>query len=423
MARFQPWAPSSSPFDWGDESYVESLLGAAFELAFERRVSTLRLPSAEAYWELFSPATDRRRHSPIRSATGARSCTRPGSTRPTPTDRTAPSRTSASTCSCRERAEGAFPGRNGRIVFVSDRDGNDEIYSMNPNGSGVRRLTNDAASEGLGDPDIYVFRSLLEQPVLLTPDVTPAIDTRPAFSPDGETIAFMSTRSGPAAIFTMDADDGSGPRLLTNNDDDDPNWAPDGVRIVFTSQRPSPAGGNPSILTMVNSAEQRRLTNRLGQPPTSDRGPSFSPDGTKIAFARSSEIYTMRADGSGVTRLTNNSASDRDPDWAPAPGTGGCTIVGNNAANELNGTAGDDVICGLGGNDILPGLAGDDEVRGGSGDDRVFGGEGRDLVFGGDGDDVVHTIDGIGSNDVADGGPRLSDTCRTDPGDSVLRCP
>jgi SAM-dependent methyltransferase len=54
MAPYQPAPPPSSPFDWGDESRVRELLGDSFELDIEEHVSTLTLPSAEAYWELFS---------------------------------------------------------------------------------------------------------------------------------------------------------------------------------------------------------------------------------------------------------------------------------------------------------------------------------------------------------------------------------
>jgi SAM-dependent methyltransferase len=54
MAPYQPAPPPSSPFDWGDESRVQELLGEWFELDLQEHVSTLRLPSGEAYWELFS---------------------------------------------------------------------------------------------------------------------------------------------------------------------------------------------------------------------------------------------------------------------------------------------------------------------------------------------------------------------------------
>ena len=54
MAPYQPAPPPSSPFDWGDEPRVRELLGDDFELELEERVSTLRTPTAEDYWELFS---------------------------------------------------------------------------------------------------------------------------------------------------------------------------------------------------------------------------------------------------------------------------------------------------------------------------------------------------------------------------------
>jgi SAM-dependent methyltransferase len=56
MKPFQPPPPDGigSPFDWGDEDHVRSLLGEDFELELEKGVSAVRQPSAEAYWELFS---------------------------------------------------------------------------------------------------------------------------------------------------------------------------------------------------------------------------------------------------------------------------------------------------------------------------------------------------------------------------------
>jgi SAM-dependent methyltransferase len=54
MASYQPAPPPSSPFDWGDADRVRDLLGESFELDLEERETTLRVPSAEAYWELFS---------------------------------------------------------------------------------------------------------------------------------------------------------------------------------------------------------------------------------------------------------------------------------------------------------------------------------------------------------------------------------
>jgi SAM-dependent methyltransferase len=54
MAPYQPAPPPSNPFAWGDEQHVNELLGNDFELQLAEHVSTLRVPSGEDYWELFS---------------------------------------------------------------------------------------------------------------------------------------------------------------------------------------------------------------------------------------------------------------------------------------------------------------------------------------------------------------------------------
>ena len=95
-------------------------------------------------------------------------------------------------------APAAFPGQNGQIAFVSDRDGNLEIYVMNADGSGQTRLTTSAGA-----------------------------DSEPAFSPDGKKIAFRSDRDGDGEIFVMNAD-GTGQTPLTSNAalDSNPTWSP-----------------------------------------------------------------------------------------------------------------------------------------------------------------------------------------------------
>ncbi len=121
-----------------------------------------------------------------------------------------------------------------RLHQSSRRRLNFEIYSMNADGSAQTRLTNN-----------------------------PAYDLLATFSPNGQKIAFASTRDGNLEIYTINAD-GSAPTRLTNN-------------------------------------------------AAADAWPAFSPDGQKIAFASTrdgnDEIYTINADGSSPARLTNNSAS------------------------------------------------------------------------------------------------------------------
>jgi len=177
-------------------------------------------------------------------------------------------------------------GGLGEIAFVSERDGNREIYVMSADGSNPRRLTNDRAN-----------------------------DRDPAWSPDGMRLAFYSDRTGTADIYVMGAD-GGGLRNLTNHPANDyhPAWSPDGTRIAFNSERD---GG--SDIYVIN-ADGSGLT-RLTAPGTRSGGQVWSPDGTRIAFNSSrdgdDELYVMNADGSGQTRLTFSPGNDGFPAWSP----------------------------------------------------------------------------------------------------------
>ena len=148
----------------------------------------------------------------------------------------------------------------------------------------------------------------------------------PAWSPDGSRIAFTSDRDGSVDIYVMNAD-GSGVTRLTNDAGWDviPAWSPDGSRIAFTSLR------NDSWDIFVMRADGSGLTRLTGGAEWDDVSPAWSPDGSRIAFASSRDTYdsdedtydnhqihVMNADGSGVTRLTRNSAwDDGFPAWSP----------------------------------------------------------------------------------------------------------
>src|SRR4030095_4815512 len=171
----------------------------------------------------------------------------------------------------------------GKIVFVSARDGNNEIYTCNTDGSNVTRLTNDAGWDG-----------------------------DPAWSPDGTRIAF--TRNGD--LFIMNADGSNAVQKTFTNDVWKPVWSPDGNRIAFT--------GTYTIMVMdLNNGAVSELTYTAGDyvSPTA----SWSPDGTKIAFesdmARStgiSSVFTISPDGSGLTMLTPFSYNLLlNPAWSP----------------------------------------------------------------------------------------------------------
>jgi TolB protein len=214
-------------------------------------------------------------------------------------------------------ARAAFPGSNGKIAFVSTRDGGwPDVYVMSSDGSGVTRLTS-----------------------------SPGFDVAPAWSPDGSKIVFASDRDniviGPAAvatkIYVMNADGSAQTRITDGTTvDANPSWSPDGTQIVFSRAvrtcTPAPGGGEicdfPYQLSVMNSDGSG-----LTQLTDSGRnlGAVWSPAGDRIAFhstrpdplqlgAENTDVYSIAPDGSAEARLTTNAAVDEAPDWSPSAG-------------------------------------------------------------------------------------------------------
>jgi Tol biopolymer transport system component len=194
----------------------------------------------------------------------------------------------------------AFPGKNGKIVFSTNRDGNYEIYTMN--------------SDRTGPPSSWDVKRLTNNP---------ANDTDPAFSADGSQIAFVSERDGNSEIYTMNSD-GTGLKRITNDPAGDiqPAFSPGGSgqsRLVFTSTRDTFNPVNQEIYTIASNGSglvARHTTNDA-----QDSDPTFSPDGNKIAFRSrrdgNSEIYLLTLGTLGLKRLTNNPAPDLQPNFSP----------------------------------------------------------------------------------------------------------
>lgn len=173
------------------------------------------------------------------------------------------------------------------IVFYSTRDGNNEIYVMNDDGSDPRNLTNNSAQ-----------------------------DFFPAISPDGTKIAFVSDRSGHDAIWMMDVD-GSNQTLVADvaGQAQFPDFSPDGKRIVFDA---GPRGSQQIYFVyLTDTANPIQLTTGFGS------NPDYSPDGTRIAFEcnvvfqHNADICVMGADGTNITQFTQTSAGEIDAAFAP----------------------------------------------------------------------------------------------------------
>jgi hypothetical protein len=229
---------------------------------------------------------------------------------------------------------GLPPSLTGKLVFTRAS----RIWVVNPDGSGLAQLT------GLAGRDAGT-----------------AFDDQAAKSPDGQKIVFSrrATASGPAQLWVIDAD-GRNPVQLTTGTGDNtaPSWSTDGTKIAFGSTRTGSKGidvwtalWNASTSTLSGYVD---LTNATGD----DVTPSWSLAATgKIAFASNRnqgqfEIFSMTTAGSNVTRLTNDPRTDVDPSWSPdgtkiafssdrAGGLGGFEIyaMGSNGNLQLRVTA------------------------------------------------------------------------------------
>jgi Tol biopolymer transport system component len=181
-------------------------------------------------------------------------------------------------------ASAAFPGGNGRIAFQGDQ----KLETINSDGGDRRPLIGQA---GL-------------------------LFSEPAWSPDGQRLAFTSNRDGADFEIYVVGAEGGGITTLTSNAAEDfaPTWSPDGRKIAFESDRE----GRFQIYVM--NADGTGVT-PLSPSPTEDRAPAWSPDGTRIAFARGSatdhNIWATTASGGTGSPLTADPADESSPDWSP----------------------------------------------------------------------------------------------------------
>ena len=147
-------------------------------------------------------------------------------------------------------------------------------------------------------------------------------DGTPAWSPDGSQIAFQSFRDGHSQLFIMNAD-GSGQRNISNNQwhDEHPFWSSDGEWLLFASNRSATAEApdNIDLFQMrIDSGDVQQITDT----PQVETYPSWSPDGTQIAARQITEegnweVVIMEANGLGPRVVASHPAADGWPIWSP----------------------------------------------------------------------------------------------------------
>jgi TolB protein len=186
-----------------------------------------------------------------------------------------------------------------RIAFAAYRNGQWDIYSLKPDGTDPRQITND-----------------------------PFDDTDPAYSPDGTKIAFASRRDNNWDLYLLDLLTGAETRLTDSpHYDGAPTWSPDGESLAYESYH----NGNLDLwrVGVVGPAGEPGV-NLTSDSLGGDFGPAWSPDGRTIAFSRwpatdpdnkaapsNKDLYLLEVGSGELTRLTDSPAAEEWPAWHP----------------------------------------------------------------------------------------------------------
>src|SRR5436190_1215413 len=253
----------------------------------------------------------------------------------------------------------------GRIVFHSNRDGPFQIYAMNPDGTGVVRLTYSGVDEflPLWSPDasrITFGRCYSDHCDVVVTDANGGnertvlknafagawspdgnriavgapggvyivnvngsgltkisdIGSVRGWSPDGRQILLSGDQDGDAEIYAFDVDSGGTVQLTHNSAaDQGQTYSPDGTRIVYESDL-----DGPDKDVFVMNRDGSGVTDITNNDTTNEYGAVYSPDQTQFAFVSDrdgdEDIYVMNVDGTGVINITNNDGiADGGPSW------------------------------------------------------------------------------------------------------------
>jgi Tol biopolymer transport system component len=212
-------------------------------------------------------------------------------------------------------SQATAPTRNGEIAF-SGKGG--QVFTINWNGSRLRQITPAHSSGGPG---------------LAYMDASDGL----SWSPDGRGLLFVAWEGGGGDEIFKSGADGSGATGIgppcpsdTCDEQGEPVYSPDGTKIAFGRSLGPIVNGQPSvsaIFTMnADGSTLTQLTQKSSPTSSQDSQPAWSPDGSEIAFVRTnttatpsdeSAIEVMNADGSNIRRLTPFYIDAGNPHWSP----------------------------------------------------------------------------------------------------------
>ncbi|MBN1311317.1 MAG: serine/threonine-protein kinase [Anaerolineae bacterium] len=281
------------------------------------------------------------------------------------------------------------PAGGGRLAFASNRYGDYDVFLIDSDRSNLRQITTSPASDYSpawspdgrqlalvssrdGDAEIWIVNvgcvALPEgcERNLVQLTFNMATDIDPAWSPNGQQIAYASNKDGDFEIYVMNAD-GSNIRAITDNSSDDfspqwspdgtkivyhgqtgssshlysvqvagstpeqltsagplnlwPDWAPDGSEIAYTATNASVAGARALFILDLGTGQSTQLLDGEGN----DEAPAWAPDGEHLAFSSDRggdgnvDLYILDVISSAVEQLTSDAGENISPDWQPLP--------------------------------------------------------------------------------------------------------
>lgn len=231
----------------------------------------------------------------------------------------------------------------GRILFTSDRDGNNDVYLINADGSGEANITDNpesdsepswspdgarlAFSSDRDGPGQDIYTMALDGADILRLTDSPAVDGGVQWSPDGERIVFYGFEQGSVGfLWLTGVEGGEAIPLLAGIYPATPRvvcaggfpggWFPDNERIVFRGTHADSGAGQICSVKADGSDVQVVFT----EPGILSFNPTVSPDGKRIAFVSNrdgnNEIYVVDVDGTNPRRVTTDDAVDDYPTWS-----------------------------------------------------------------------------------------------------------